>query len=51
MNVILNGLPETELVKVMHCTLAKEIGDKLKNVYEGDEKIKEAKLQTYRGQF
>jgi len=35
----------------MHCTSAKEIWDKLKNVYEGDEKIKEAKLQTYRGQF
>ena len=51
MNVILGGLPESELVKVMHCTSTKEIWDKLKNVYEGDEKIKEAKLQTYRGQF
>jgi len=35
----------------MHCTSAKEVWDKLKNVYEGDEKIKEAKLQTYRGQI
>jgi uncharacterized lipoprotein YehR (DUF1307 family) len=38
-------------VKVMHCDSAKEIWDKLQNVYEGDAKVKEAKLQTYRGQF
>jgi hypothetical protein len=30
---------------------AKEIWDKLRNIYEGDTKVKEAKLQTYRGQF
>jgi hypothetical protein len=30
---------------------AKEIWDKLQNIYEGDTKVKEAKLQTYRGQF
>ena len=29
----------------------KEIWDKLKNIYEGDGKVKEAKLQNYRGQF
>jgi hypothetical protein len=37
--------------KVVHCKSAKEIWDKLLNIYEGDSKVKEAKLQTYRGQF
>ena len=35
----------------MHCTSTKEIWDKLKNVYEGDGKVKGAKLQTYRRKF
>jgi hypothetical protein len=50
-NAILNGLVDSVYVKVMHCDSAKEIWDKLQNVYEGDAKVKEAKLQTYRGQF
>ena len=48
-NAILSGLVETIFVKVMHCETAKEIWDKLKNIYEGDDKVKGAKLQTYRG--
>jgi hypothetical protein len=36
MYAILGGLAGSEFVKVMHCTSAKEIWDKLKNVYEGD---------------
>ena len=51
MNAILSGLIEPVFMKVMHCESAKEIWDKLKNIYEGDEKVKGAKLQTYRGQF
>jgi hypothetical protein len=35
----------------MHYSSAKKIWDKLQNVYEGDAKFKEAKLQTYIGQF
>jgi hypothetical protein len=35
----------------MHCDNAKDIWDKLQNIYEGDAKVKGAKLQTYRGQF
>jgi hypothetical protein len=50
-NAILSGLIGLEFVKVMHSDFAKEIWDKLKNVYEGDAKVKGAKLQTYRGQF
>ena len=51
MNTLLSGLNETVFVKVMHCETAKEIWDKLRNIYEGDDKIKGAKLQTYRAQF
>jgi hypothetical protein len=50
-NAILNGLVDSVYVKVMHCISAKEIWDKLQNVYEGDTKVKATKLQTYRGQF
>ena len=35
----------------MHCSSAKVIWDKLKKVYEGDTKVKSAKLQSYRSQF
>ena len=51
MNAILSCLTETIFVKVVHCETMKEIWDKLKNIYEGDYKVKGEKLQTYRGQF
>jgi hypothetical protein len=35
----------------MNYDSTKEIWDKIWNVYEGDAKVKGAKLQTYRGQF
>ena len=35
----------------MHCELAKELWDKLKNVYKGDTKVKNAMLQSYKSQF
>jgi hypothetical protein len=50
-NALLNGLSDMVFTKVAHCKSAKEIWDKLRNIYEGDTKVKEAKLQTYRGQF
>jgi hypothetical protein len=50
-NSILNGLVDLVYVKVMHCDSTKKIWDKIQNVYEGDAKVKEAKLQNYRGQF
>jgi hypothetical protein len=50
-NALLNGLCETIFTKVAHCKSAKEIWDKVRNIYEGDSKVKEAKIQTYRGQF
>jgi ribosome-binding factor A len=50
-NALLNGLSDTVFTKVAHCKSAKEIWDKLRSIYEGDSKVKEAKLQSYRGQF
>jgi hypothetical protein len=50
-NALLNGLRESIFTKVEHCKSAKEIWDKLRNIYEGDSKAKATKLQSYRGQF
>jgi hypothetical protein len=50
-NVILSGLVETKFVKVMHLESAKEMWDKLISSYEGNEKLKDDKLQTYKLQF
>ena len=49
MNAILSGLTKTIFVKVMHCDIANEVWDKVKNNYEVDDKVKGGKLQTYRG--
>lgn len=51
MYVILGGLAGSEFVKVMHCNSAKELWDKLKKVCEGDTKVKNVKLQSFRCQF
>jgi hypothetical protein len=48
---LLNGLSDTVFTKVAHCKSAKEIWDNLRNIYEGDSKVKETKIQTYRGKF
>jgi len=50
-NALLNGLDESLYTKVVDCKSAKEIGDKLQNIYEGDSKVEVAKHQTDRGQF
>ena len=50
-NALLNGFCESVFTKVIHYKSAKEIWDKLQNIYEGDSKFKATKLQTYRGQF
>jgi hypothetical protein len=51
MNAILSGLAEPEFVKVMHLETAKEMSGKLISSYEGNEKVKDAKIQTYKVQF
>jgi len=51
-NELLNGLGESVFTKVAHCKSVKDIcKGKLQNIYEGDSKVKETKLQTYRGHF
>ena len=47
MYAIQGGLIGLEFVKVMHCTSTKEIWDKIKNVYEGDDKVRGAKTQSH----
>jgi hypothetical protein len=46
-----SGLTSSIYVNVMHCDSSKDVWDKLKNVYEGDAKVKGVKIQTYRFQF
>ena len=48
-NALLNGLSDTVFTKVAHYKSAKEIWDKLQNIYEGDTKFEATKLQTYKG--
>jgi hypothetical protein len=50
-NTLLNGLNDTIFTKFAHFKSAKEIWDKIRNIYEGYTKVKATKLQTYRGQF
>ena len=44
-------LARTIFVKAMHCKTTKEIWDKLQTIYEGDTKVKRAKLQNFKTQF
>jgi hypothetical protein len=48
---ILRSLVDSIFVKVMHCDSAKDLWDKLQNIYEGDAKVKGAKLQIFRAKF
>jgi hypothetical protein len=50
-NAILNGFTKSIHVKVMHYESAKQIWDKLQNIYEGDAKVKGAKIQMLRAKF
>jgi hypothetical protein len=51
MNAIMSGLVEVDFVKVIHLETAKEMWDKRIGSYEGNEKVKDAKIQTYRVQL
>ena len=51
LNAILGSLTHSVFTKVMQCTSAKQAWDKLRIIYEGESKVKECKLQTYKGQF
>ena len=51
LNAILSGLTNSIFTKVMQYISTKQDWDKLKIIYEGEYKVRESKLQTYRGQF
>jgi hypothetical protein len=51
MNAIFNGLVEANFVKVMHLQTTKEMWDKLISNYEGNEKVRDSKPQTFRLKF
>jgi hypothetical protein len=50
-HVIIEPLEPTIASKVMGCSTAKEVWDKLKSIHEGDPKVKQVKLQQYRAEF
>ena len=50
-NALLGSLTESEFFKVMQLDTSKEIWDKIILSYEGDAKVKSAKLQTLRIQY
>ena len=47
-NAILVGLTRPVFAKVMHCKTTNKIWDILQTIYEGDTKVKRAKLQTFK---
>ena len=48
---ILSSLVDSIFVKVMHCDNAKDLWDKLQNIYEGDSKVKGAKIKIFKAKF
>jgi hypothetical protein len=50
-NAMLGSLTKSEFVKVMQLNKAKDIWDKIILSYEGDAKVRSAKLQTLRIQY
>jgi len=50
-DLIISGLIESVYLKVLSCKTAKEVWGKLENIYAGDSKVKEAKLQIFRTKF
>ncbi|XP_059067426.1 uncharacterized protein LOC131858256 [Cryptomeria japonica] len=50
-HAILCGLSKDVFVKIMHCRSSKQVWDKLKNSYHGNDKVKQAKIQTLRAKF
>ena len=50
-NIIISGLIEYAYHKVLGCKTAKNVWEKLENIYAGDSNVKEAKLQIYREKF
>lgn len=50
-DALLVVLHESKLVKEMDCKSAKEIWEKMRNYYEGDNEVKKSKLQGFKIKF
>lgn len=50
-NIIISGLIEYGYHKVLGCKTAKNVWDKLENIYAGDSNVKEVKLQIHGAKF
>ena len=50
-SLIMGAVVDSELVKIVHLSTAKEMWDKLQNVFLGDENVKKAKLHSYKSHF
>ena len=48
MNSITSGITDSEFTKIMHSNSAREMWEKLVGLYDGDSKVKKAKLQTHK---
>jgi SepF-like predicted cell division protein (DUF552 family) len=44
-------LDDSVFVKVIHCNTTKDLWNKIQNIYEGDAKVKRAKLKNIRAKF
>ena len=51
LNTLLSSLSKKVLAKVLTCTSAKQLWDKLGIIYAGDSEVKRAKLQTLKAEF
>lgn len=50
-NTHISGLSDSKLLKVMSYMFAREVWNKLSNIYEGDKKIKQVKMQDLKYKF
>ena len=50
-SLIMGAVVDSELVKIVHLSMVKELWDKLQNVFLGDENVNTARLQSYKSQF
>ena len=48
-DLIINGIIESIYIKVLSCKTTKEVWGKLENIYAGDSKLKEEKIQFFSG--
>lgn len=50
-NAIMCGLVDSRLLKVTSCSFARDVWEKLRNIYEGDNKVNKAKIKIFKSIF